>query len=279
MLNPIVGALSGASSGRLIGPRFSALLRQIQPTEAELTAYYGHRRTLETRLHQQFGTTAVEIIGSHSRGTAIRGASDMDILVRIPSKAAKWGNSLKRSNTVLGQVRVALSDRYTRTDIRRDGQAVVVNFAGGARNVDVVPAIFDRILPGQQGIRMRPLFLIPDGNGDWFHTSPQAHGAYIEDAEQSSRGKLKYAAQLLKFWRHCRAPAIPGSSFHFDMLLAQEGIASGAKTYQVILQDFFDLLGRRGCRALQDPMGISGNIPAAASKPQLCALFNAANTA
>lgn len=271
--------LAHARALRAPGSRFAALLGNLQPTAAELSAYAGHRRTLETRLRQQFATPAVEVIGSHSRGTAIRGASDMDMLVRVPREVAVWGGSLKSSQTVLQNIREALTDRYTSTDIRRDGQAIVVNFAGGARNVDVVPAVFGGMLDAQNGIRQRPLFLIPDGTGQWLHTSPQAHGAFIEAADARSRGKLKYAAQLLKFWRHCRTPAIPALSFHFDMLLAAEGIAEGAKSYQAILVEFFDLLRRRGCRALQDPIGISGYIPAAKTTRQQADLLEAANSA
>jgi len=124
---PMLEHLARARSAQSPGSRFAALLAHLQPTTAELTAYAGHRRTLETRLQQQFGTPAVEVIGSHDRGTAIRSASDMDILVRIPREMAMRGGSLKSSQTVLQNIRAALTDRYTQTDIRRDGQAVVVN--------------------------------------------------------------------------------------------------------------------------------------------------------
>lgn len=271
--------LARARSSQSPSSRFAALLAQLQPTAAELAAYTLHKRTLEVRMRQQLGASNVEIIGSHSRGTAIQGASDLDILVRVPRDVAVWGDSLKSSQTVLQNVRDALADRYTQTDIRRDGQAIVVNFAGGGRSVDVVPAIFQGMVDAQQDIKRRPLFLIPAGNGDWLPTSPQAHGAYIELAESRSRGKLKYAAQLLKFWRHCRTPNIPGLSFHFDMLLAFGRVAEGAKSYQMILLEAFDLLRRRGCRALQDPMGISGYIPAAKTPAQQAVLMDAANNA
>ena len=151
-------ALAHARSLQSPGSRFSVLLAHLQPTAAEKSAYAGHRRTLEIRLQQQFEAPGVEVIGSHSRGTAIGGSSDMDILVRVPRDVATWGASLKSSQTVLQHIRAALADRYTNTDIRLDGQAIVVNFAGGDRNVDVVPAIFGGMLDAQQGIQRRPLF-------------------------------------------------------------------------------------------------------------------------
>ena len=74
--------LAQARAAQSPSARFSALLGQIQPASSEVAAYLIHKRTLETRLQQQFSAPAVEIIGSHSRGTAIRGVSDMDLLVR-----------------------------------------------------------------------------------------------------------------------------------------------------------------------------------------------------
>jgi predicted nucleotidyltransferase len=267
------------SAGQSPAARFSALIRHLQPTSTELSAYAQHRRTLETRLHQHFGGPRLEVIGSHSRGTAISGVSDVDVLVRVPREVATWGGTLKSSKTVLEHVRSTLLDRYTRTDIRRDGQAVVVNFAGGSRSIDVVPAVFMQMLVGQNGIRRRPLFRIPNGDGGWLLTSPQVHNAFIDAADSRSRGKLKYAVQLLKFWRHCRRPNVPALSFHFDMLLAASRITEGAKSYQVILLEFFDILRRRDCRALQDPMGVSGYIPATHTETQRQTLLEAATTA
>jgi hypothetical protein len=63
------------------------------------------------------------------------------------------------------------------------------------------------------------------------------------------------------------------------MLLAFGAVAEGAKSYQVILLETFDLLRRRGCRALQDPMGISGYIPSASTVAQQAALIEAASSA
>src|SRR5450432_3713773 len=99
--------LARARAAQAMGSRFSVLLTHLQPTPTKLNAYAGHRRTLEARL-QQFATPAVEVIGSHDRGTAIRDASDMDILVRIPREMAMRGGSMKSSATVLQNIRVAL---------------------------------------------------------------------------------------------------------------------------------------------------------------------------
>lgn len=53
------------------------------------------------------------------------------------------------------------------------------------------------------------------------------------------------------------------NSFHVELLLAQANVCSGIKTYGQCLFDAFQLLADRECRALQDPIGISGLVRAA----------------
>ncbi len=170
----------------------------------------------------------------------------------------RWGGSLKSSSTVLSEVRNQLRGRFYRTEVGRDGQAVVVDFAdgGGEHPVDVVPAFFVKV-------EKFPVFCIPDGEGRWIETSPQAHGKYIAQGDASCAGKLKRVAKLIKYWRVCRLAQIPLNSFHLELLLAQEGTCIGVKTYGQCLAQAFQLLASRNCRALQDPIGISGWIKAA----------------
>jgi len=162
---------------------------------------------------------------------------------------------------VLDHVRRQLLARYPSSDIGRDVMAVTARFSDG-HTVDVVPALFDSF------VEKHPIYLIPDGVGGWMATSPSLHDEYIARANAVSGGKLRYVAQLMKFWRECRSPRIPITSFHIEMLLAQEETCRGVKSYAVCLRDTFRSLAGRSCRALQDPLGISGYIPAARSENQ-----------
>jgi hypothetical protein len=50
------------------------------------------------------------------------------------------------------------------------------------RPVDVVPGFYGESgedLPGNT--KHYPIFYIPDGNGDWLATSPDAHNRFIHD--------------------------------------------------------------------------------------------------
>lgn len=63
------------------------------------------------------------------------------------------------------------------------------------------------------------------------NTCPSLYDDYITRANRESGGKLAHVAQLMKFWRECRAPRIPLSSFHIEMVLASEQVCKETKPY------------------------------------------------
>ncbi len=245
------------------------LASRVQPRDGELRSARTHRTTVRTRLASSFDVSRLAPIGSHARGTAIRSFSDLDVLVVLRRNEAKWGGSIVSSATVLGRVREDLQARYAFSDIRRDQQAAVVNFAADQQSLDVVPAIFHRFETG------RPVYLIPDGSGGWFETSPETHDRFFLIANARSGGKLRKVSQLIKWWKFSRAQSIPMQSFHVDILLAVSEICVGVKPYTHCLYQAFKLLADRECRGLRDPCGIAGTIYAAQTEHQ----WQAANVA
>jgi len=113
-----------------------------------------------------------------------------------------------------------------------------------------------------------PVYLIPDGAGGWFETSPQVHDRYFAAAQLASGNKLRKVSQLIKAWKHARAVSLPIRSFYTDMVLASSGVCVGAKTYGQCLHDFFAVVSRGACGYLQDPCGIAGKIAASALEVQ-----------
>lgn len=245
-----------------VADRFNTLLNWISMSTQEENAFETHRQTVAAALKSDFAVNRIEKMGSFSRGSALRGISDLDLLVQVAVDDVRRGGYLVNSGTVLNNVRDRLRARFRATDVGRDQQAVVVAFSGGQEKIDVVPAVFDRMDEG------RPVYLIPDGVGGWMRTSPSAHASYINSADARCGGKLKYTIMLLKYWRACRSPAIPLNSFHLELLLAQEGTCAVGKGYNECVRDALALLANRKCRALQDPMGISGNILGANTEPK-----------
>lgn len=253
---------------------FTSLLNGIEPRDQDVRLYESHKNSVATRLHTVFNANRVEQIGSYSRGSAIRDSSDIDLMLILSVSEVRWGNGWKSSSTVLNQVREQLQGRYYSTDVGRDGQAVVARFADNKHPVDVVPAVYTR----NGGVKNYPIYAIPDGSGGWMDTSPQAHNKFIKDEDDRSGGKLKRTAKLIKFWRRCRQPNIPLKSFHLELLLAQEGTCVGPKSYAVCVNDALVLLSNRQCQPLEDPMGVSGWVPAANTESKRQQLYQAVSS-
>ncbi|PTY01855.1 hypothetical protein DB347_25290 [Opitutaceae bacterium EW11] len=236
---------------------FHTLLARVAPSETQRQRVATHRDTIASRLKSQFAFYKMLTIGSYARGTDIAGESDVDLFAVFTKDEVTWGNSVKSSTTMLDNVRNALEGRFPNTAIQRDVHAIVVAFSSGVR-VDVVPAYF----VGMTSDNRFPVYAMPDGSGGWMRVSPDAHASYISQADAQAAGKLRGTARIMKFWRSCRSPAIPLSSFHIEMILAQEAICAGVKTYATCFTELLMKLAARDCSALRDPLGIAGNIPA-----------------
>jgi hypothetical protein len=201
------------------------LAQRLQPLESEVEAAYRHVATIRARLHKSFTVAAVVRIGSHSRATAIRTHSDVDLLAVLGRKEARWGGRDVSPDSFMRRIAEDLRDRYTATAIRRDAQAVVLRFSGGAHAVDLVPGVFERFEAGS------PVYRIPGSSGEWIETSPARHNRLFRAANARSGGKLRVVSQLVKGWRFGRSPPYAASSFYTDMLLADGDLASGVKSY------------------------------------------------
>lgn len=236
---------------------FHTILTRIAPSDIQRQRVATHRDTIAARLRDQFSFYKLLTIGSYERGTDIAGESDIDLFAVFRRDEVTWGGSLKSSTTVLDNVRRALEGRYPGTTIYRDVHAIVVQFSSGVQ-IDVVPAFFD----GMSANGRFPTYGMPDGIGGWMRVSPDAHRAYIETADGTSGGKLRGTARLMKYWRSRRPSGVSLSSFHIEMVLAQEGICIGVKSYADCFAELLMKLAARNCGALRDPLGIAGNIPA-----------------
>ena len=259
---------------RTIPQAFQLLLSRLDPTAPEDGARLRHGRTIKQGLTSAFSNVSkVEVIGSHTRESAIHVHSDVDYLAVLSKADATRGGSLVRSTTILKRVRDALDGRFPKTAVRVDGPAVVVAFEGGKGAVDVVPAVWTGTVSQQSGY---PKYAIPNAQGGWLETSPQYHGKYITTANQKARGKLASTMRLLKAWKFARQPAIPCLGFHVEMLLASEGTCNGVRSYGGLLVDAFRLLRDRGGRGLNDPKRVSPRIDVARSEAERKRLVTAA---
>lgn len=259
--------------------RFQTLLVQIEPSARELLDYGIHHTGVARAVADLYPDAKCRTMGSHARDTAIGGTSDLDVLAILPNEALRRGGVRISSNTALENLRERLLDRYPSTRVRRDVQAIVVGFGGGARDIDVVPGAWVGMIDVPLLGAKRPVFDIPDASGGWMRTSPEAHNDYIEYADVRAGGKLKYVARLLRHWRRSRTPKVPMLTFHAELVLAQQGTCARIASYSHLLADAFSVLAARAGRALQDPLGISSFIPIASTEPKRAEVVKALNFA
>lgn len=249
-----------------IPQRFQTLLARVQPTVNDGKAIDRHFNAIASRLNKSFTVKDYVPTGSYARGSSIHGHSDADLFVVIAREDVRWGQRQMSSNTILEQFRQDLMGRYPdpATVVKKDVHCITITFSDA--KVDVVPAYFSRF--AMVGGKNWPLFMMPDGLGSWKETSPSRHNAFIAEADKRSGGKLKYTAQLVKHWRYSRVTPIPISSFHVELLMASGGHCVGLKGYAECVRDAFRDLAARGCRGLQDPVGISGVIACSRTEAQ-----------
>jgi len=200
-------------------------------------------------------------------------------MVILSSNERKWGRGNTTSTTTLNKVKDALSARFASTGIRNSGCAVVLSFASGSRTVDVVPAFYVGPYKGAVAqYENYPMFSIPDGSGGWLLTSPQIHAAALAAEDERSGHKLKRIAQLAKYWAAVRAN-LNLHSFHAEILTASAQISIGPRSYAQGLHELFKNIAARNGRGIQDPLGISGVIPASSGAAAAARLAVAARTA
>lgn len=246
-----------------VSSSFQKLISRIEPSASELASAAQHANTIKTRLKASFRLKKLMVIGSYSRATHIGGSSDIDIFAVLARDEMRWGGNYVNPATALDNLRKDLEARYPSTTIYKDVHAIVVDFSGTRSHVDVVPGFFAGMTSQNW-----PLYSMPNGAAGWMETCPELHNAYIKQKDDASGGKLRRSAQLMKFWRECRSPKIPLSSFHIEMLLAANGVCEGIKSYADCITETLQLLAQRECQALRDPLGIAANIFATRSYRQ-----------
>lgn len=208
------------------------------------------------------GVRHVREFGSHARGTAGRNGSDRDYLVVMSRRSTQWGENRKRSDTVLDNLRRALQEEHPGAEVVRDGQAIRVRGPHG--DLDVVPAVYEGPAPNSG----HPVYSIPDGEGGWMRTSPDAYTHYLRGEDGRSRGQLRSTVRGLKSFRDRTSRPVPVKSIYMEMVVARSGAAVGVKRGDEAIRDGLCALRDSGCRPIDDPTGVGDPITATRTPAQ-----------
>lgn len=234
--------------------RFSRFDDDLKPTPSQVedaaAKQFNVRKCLEATY---YGTDNDDppgfVVGSWGKGTPVRPSGDIDLLFPIPS--GEWnrinsysGNS---QSILLQEVKGILSERYSSTDLRGDGQVVQVKF--NSIMVEVVPAF--SVGDGYE-------FAMPDTHdgGRWKSIWPVFERVTIEMANRGAAGNVVPTARMIKHWkRHCNVKL---KSYLIELLAAEffetyEYRDQSFFYYDWFIRDFFRFLVKRANGSIYSP--------------------------
>lgn len=144
-------------------------------------------------------TTHSRYVGSYGRGTAIN-TSDLDLLMELPNEEYVHFTSLTGNgpSRLLQSVKEAILETYPNTDIKGDGQVVVVNFSDGMK-FEILPAFQNVSIWGSwDGTYKYPNTHM---GGNWMTTNPMAEQNAMDEKDEYnySNGLLKDTCKHIRF--------------------------------------------------------------------------------
>jgi len=150
------------------------------------------------------------VIGSWGKDTATRPPRDVDLYFLLPVQVyyGYQDHSWNRQSSLLQEVKNVLGYTYPDTEMRGDGQVVVVRFE--SYSVEVVPAF--QLTNGRYWI------CHTHNGGSYKETDPWAEVHHIETVDQATNRNLRPLIRMLKAWQqYC---AVPIKSFQLELLAA-----------------------------------------------------------
>lgn len=133
-------------------------------------------------------------VGSYGRKTAINGVSDLDMLYVLTDDIYKKYNGYESNgqSALLQDLKNSILETYSTTDIRGDGQVVVISFSNYI--VEVCPAF----------LQLDGGYKYPDSNngGSWKKTNPIAEIDELYNFDKDTNGNLSNLAKMTRAWKN-----------------------------------------------------------------------------
>jgi hypothetical protein len=202
------------------------------------TKHHGVRKCLNSHYYGSSSESANSLlVGSWGKHTRVRPPRDVDVLFKLPSTVhARFEEySGNKQSALLQEVKGVLQSTYPSTDMRGDGQVVVVRF--NSINVEVVPAF--ELTSGQYWI------CNTNDGGSYKTADPVAEADQISSIHTDNSNNLRPLIRMLKTWQsYCNVPL---KSFHVELLTAEflkqsEWRQNSVFYYDWLLRDFFKFL-------------------------------------
>ena len=180
------------------------------------------------------------LIGSWAKDTAVRPPRDVDLYFLLPAEVYErfHHHVWNRQSALLQEVKNVLTATYPNTNMRGDGQVVLVRF--GSYSVEVVPA-FPLVGGGYWICNTH------DG-GSYRTTRPWAELEHVDAIDKATNGNLRSLIRMLKVWQEqC---SVPIKSFTLELVAGDFLLQSPWKHkdffwFDWIVRDFYAYLYHR----------------------------------
>ncbi|MBR0341784.1 MAG: nucleotidyltransferase domain-containing protein [Oscillospiraceae bacterium] len=134
------------------------------------------------------------VVGSIGRETAIKNASDLDLLFDLPRSTFEKFDQYESNgqSALLQEVKDVLKERYPKTEISGDGQVVVISFV--KYTVELVPGFKED----------DDTFTYPDTHdgGKWKITNPLAEQTECSECDKRSNENYKHFCRIIRSLRN-----------------------------------------------------------------------------
>lgn len=222
--------------------------------------------------------------GSFNRKTKCRKLDDIDLMICLSSEgstaniydvnnivintkeSAETLNSYLNDRGNLSSTRLAnkLKDivtsipEYSRSDVRRDGEAVILNLTSYEWSFDLVIA-FVTVKFDDGNV----YYIIPDGNGNWKRTQPKLDSLYTTKINQMYQSGILEYVRILKKINQIPSKKIFSSSYLLECMILDmfdnncniDGLTKMQVTLKII-----DHLITNNYNSINDPKNIQGNL-------------------
>lgn len=213
----------------------------VKNADAISTAY----ANITMRLNKDFRDLESDVlyrrqIGSYGRRTAIHGISDLDMAIELPWSLYEKYKAYQNNgpSQLLQAVRESLKKRYPKTEIKGDGQVVVIKFSGFV--VEVLPAFVDKDADG---------YRFPDANngGSWRVCKPIQEMDAVEKRNGETSRNYKQVCKMTRAWKNNHGVSMTGMLI--DTLVYnffgqhKEFNSATYSSYDKLMATFFAYLG------------------------------------
>ena len=177
-------------------------------------------------------------VGSYGRKTAVNGVSDLDMIFELSSDTYSQYNSYVSNgqSALLQDVKKAILKTYSSTEVRGDGQVVVVEFSNYV--VEVCPVF----------LQSDGTYKYPDSNGGgkWKITNPRPEISELNSFNDVTNGNLKNLTKITRAWKNKCGVKIGGlliDTLCYEFLKAKTNHHSTTMSnYDILVKDFFEFL-------------------------------------